>query len=212
MLDRRKNPGPLPLIPDFATMRFPFPPLLWILSMAVGAWLGSCTNKLSEIKAFERAENLPVLKVDTLEVLYSDSAKLKIKLATNKLLRFAGYEKPYMEFPEGLKVYFYNANQKLESSLVADYALFNEKSEIWEARGNVVIVNREGEVITTPELFWDRKKQKLYSDKEVRIRTRDEILLGTGFDADQNFSRYTIWKLSGVLNVDTEQNAGPVVD
>jgi LPS export ABC transporter protein LptC len=174
------------------------------LITALFGFLVSCTNDIKQIKAFEEEQNLPVMNVDTLQILYSDSAKLKIKLLTNKLLRYSPYDKPYMVFPEGIKVYFYNRDEKLESSLIANYAHFNEKTEIWEARGNVVIVNRDGDVITTPQVFWDRRKAKVYSEKEVRIRKKDEIINGIGFDADQNFYEYTIWKFRGVISLNAE--------
>jgi LPS export ABC transporter protein LptC len=166
--------------------------------------LAACSNDIQEIKAFEEPENLPVMKVRDLEVLYSDSAQLKVKVVAPRLLRFNTFEKPFTEFPDGIKVYFYDEGQKPESNLVADYALFNEKSDIWEARGNVIIVNQQGDVITTPEVYWDRRKALLYSEKEVRIKKKEETLHGIGFDADQNFNRYTIRKFSGVIQVDTE--------
>ena len=180
---------------------------LGFLSGILALLVLSCSNDIGEIKAFEEPEVRPVLKVEGLEVLYSDSARLQIKVTADSLLRFTNNGQPYMEFPKGIRVYFYDSSEKPESSLSADYARFNEKDDRWEARGNVVIVNREGEVITTPEVTWDRRKARLFSDKEVRIRKKEEILYGVGFDADERFNRYTIHRFSGVISVSTE--AGP---
>jgi hypothetical protein len=66
----------------------------------------------------------------------------------------------------------------------------------------VVIHNINDEEIRTDELYWDKTKRFIYSDKNVRIRIRDEkILLGEGFESNETFTRYKIKQLTGVVNL-----------
>ena len=65
----------------------------------------------------------------------------------------------------------------------------------------MVVINEKGEQLNTEELIWDPVKMKIYSDQFVRIKTEDEILFGTGFEADQEFTRYRILNPEGTLNI-----------
>ena len=59
--------------------------------------------------------------------------------------------------------------------------------------------------LNTEELTWDPVQKKIYSDKFVRIRTADEILLGTGFESDQEFKRYRILNPEGTLTIHDDE-------
>jgi hypothetical protein len=70
-----------------------------------------------------------------------------------------------------------------------------------EARKNVVVVNEKGERLNTEHLIWDEKKEKLLSDDFVKITTKDEIFYGNGFEANQDFTKYRIYKLKGTISL-----------
>jgi hypothetical protein len=70
----------------------------------------------------------------------------------------------------------------------------------------VVVKNiLKGDTVHCRELWWDQHTEKFYTDKPVRIYTKDKILFGTGMEADQNFRWYTIKKLTGTIL--TSENA-----
>ena len=85
--------------------------------------------------------------------------------------------------------------------LEADYAIRYEETQLTIIRKDVVVINEDGEQLNTEELIWDPIKKIIYSDQFVRIRTADEILFGTGFEADQEFTRYKILNPEGTLNI-----------
>ena len=67
-----------------------------------------------------------------------------------------------------------------------------------------MVVNAEGEKIETEELIWNEKDAKISSDKFVKITTPDEILMGEGFEANEDFTRYKIKKVKATLKVKEE--------
>ena len=75
-----------------------------------------------------------------------------------------------------------------------------------EAHENVVVVNDKGEQLNTEYLRWEEKKGKLFSDQFVKISTADQIIYGEGFEAEQDFSSYRIFKTKGIINVKQEAN------
>jgi LPS export ABC transporter protein LptC len=60
------------------------------------------------------------------------------------------------------------------------------------AKGNVVVVNPQGNRLETEELFWDRKSSKVASERFVRLVREDDVLTGVGFESDPNLERYRI--------------------
>ena len=87
----------------------------------------------------------------------------------------------------------------------ANYGMYYSKKDEMMVRDDVAIVNTKGELLNTEELTWKRREGKIYSDKFVRITTPDEIIYGTGFEAKQDFSDYTIKNISGTIKVEAGQ-------
>lgn len=68
--------------------------------------------------------------------------------------------------------------------------------------GRVQIDNQvKHEILETPELFWSPDTKKIYTDKQVDIKTPDQVLHGMGMDSNQDFTDYTIRKVTGVVSV-----------
>ena len=115
-------------------------------------------------------------------------------------------DNPYLEMPKGLKVIFYDALLQVKSRLTADYGIRYEHEQKMEARKNVVVVNEKGEQLNTEHLIWDERREKLLSDEFVKITRKDEIIYGTGFEANQDFTRYKIFNIKGTISVNKEKN------
>ena len=86
-----------------------------------------------------------------------------------------------------------------------DTAYFYNKKEVWKLIGNVKIENLNGERFNTELLYWDQKKEKIYSDKYIRIEQPDRVITGWGFESNQEMTIYKILKPGGIFYV--EDNA-----
>ena len=132
--------------------------------------------------------------------MYSDSAHVRARLTTPRLDHYSG-ERPYVELPEGLSLVFYNENLKITSRLTANYAISYEDIGKLEARGDVVLINEIGEKLNTEHLIWEEKSNKIYSDEFVKITTADEILMGEGFESNQEFTNFKIKHIKGTISI-----------
>jgi LPS export ABC transporter protein LptC len=112
-----------------------------------------------------------------------------------------------LEFPQGIDVRFFNKEEEEDSHLMADYAIRYPNKGIWEARGNVQVTNRKGERLDTEYMVWDEREEIIYSDEFVRITTGNQVIMGEGFKADQNFEKYEIEKVTGELYVEDDQDS-----
>lgn len=169
-------------------------------------FLFSCKTDINEVRKIsdKRDYNKEIGK--EVEILYSDSAQVRVKLLAQKIVRHLG-EEPQTEMPEGVKVFFYNDEMEIDSRLSANYAIsYDSKDEIL-MQNNVVVINTKGEKLATEELIWNQKSEKVYSNKFVKITTKDEIIFGDELESDQTFSEYKIKKIKGTINVKQDNSA-----
>ncbi|OZA21453.1 MAG: LPS export ABC transporter periplasmic protein LptC [Sphingobacteriales bacterium 17-39-43] len=106
---------------------------------------------------------------------------------------------------KGVTVIFYDQNQQESSRVKADYAIRRERENIVELKRNVVATNIKGETFKSDELIWDETKRRFYSNKLVSITSNQNILHGTSFWANEDFSYYEIVQSTGDLRLTGEQ-------
>ncbi len=164
----------------------------------------ACQNNMSEVEALTaKKTEVQVETSRTVEITFSDSAIVKAKLYTPVMLHYLSAD-PYVEMKEGVKVNFYTPEIVIESRLSANYAIRYESRRMVELRNNVVVTNSKGERLDTEQLNWDENKKLLYSDKFVKITTPDKVIYGEGFESNQNFTKYKIFKIKGMVAVKDE--------
>lgn len=163
----------------------------------------ACENDIATIKALNEDLNMPMQTGSNVEITYTDSGLVKVKLMAPELKRFSRENDPYYEFPKGLKVMFYQPDGKIESHIEADYALFFEKQELWEARNNVVAKNeRTHEQLFTEHIFWNQKEETIYSDQFTKIINADGTFYGEkGFEAKQDLTKWKLKSSKGTVTV-----------
>lgn len=153
----------------------------------------SCENDLQQVNELTKAYEAAVETGKNVEMLYSEMGIVRVKIEGPTLKRHKT-AKPFVEFPDGLKVTFYNNKQQVNSILTADYAIRYEQDQRAVLERNVVLVNdKKGERLETEELFWNEKGRVISGEQLVTITTPRERIIGkSGFEADQDFSQYTI--------------------
>ncbi len=180
----------------------------WCIGLAF--LLSACENDLKDVERISsRNVSIPVDKSYGVEILYSDSAKVKGKLITPELYHYNLPSKPYYEMPKGVTVIFFDSNQKEDSRVTADYAIRRENEKVVELRKNVVAVNKDGKTFKSDELIWDENKRRFYSNKLVSIITQSQTIYGTSFWANEGFSYYEIQQSTGNFDVPGNQSTNP---
>lgn len=143
---------------------------------------------------------------ENVKIIYTDSAVLRAKIFAPVMKRYPTAEDPYLEMPDGVKANFFDALGVIQSSLAAQYAVNYEEKDMIIIRDSVRVINKHDEEIKTDELIWLKKERRIYSEKPVRIRVRDEkILIGEGFESNETFTKYSIKKLTGTIKITENQ-------
>ena len=172
----------------------------FIFFLAV-SFFASCENDIKTVNQFVVNEKIPNESSKDVEILYSDSGKVKMKLISKKANRF-DVEHAYVEFPIGLNMLFYNDSMHVKSTLKADYGIRHQEDGKMEVRKKVEVINVKGEKLNTEYLIYDEEKNRIYTNEFVTITTKDEVMYGDGLESNRDFTRYKIMNIKGIKNIE----------
>ena len=168
--------------------------------------LFACSSDLEKIKEIQiiKEENYPVETLQNAKLIYSDSSIVRVILYATQMDRYVGAE-PHLEITKGLKILFFNPFGSQESELTATYAKINEEKNLMEAKNTVKVRNMNGDLLETEHLIWNEKTEMVYTDEFVKITTKDEVIYGEGLESNQDFTKYTIKKISGTILLESSR-------
>ena len=153
----------------------------------------ACKNDIKEVNALAEREKRPDMTGENLELVYSDSARIKYRVLAPEYIKV------------GIHVLSYDPAGKMIGSIKAKYAKKLEDEMLWEARNEVVIINAEGKKLETELLYWDMKKELIYSDRYVKLSADGQIIEGNnGFHSDQNLNHPVFENISGSIEVEQQ--------
>ena len=156
---------------------------------------GCSTKQVSEPVEYRG----PLREAMDIDMLYAEKDRIKVKMIAKRILEFKNGDQ---EFPDGVYLEFYDITGKLTSSLRANHAFYFKKENQWRGRGNVEVKNMEKkQQLNTEELFWNPLSKKIFTEKFVTIKLESEVIYGTGLDALQDLSTYTIKKPEGDFEI-----------
>ena len=75
-----------------------------------------------------------------------------------------------------------------------------------KAEINVELTNQKEEKLNTEQLIWDEKTNLIYTEKLVKITSKNEVIFGEGFESTPNFSTYKITNVRGSININDTIN------
>ncbi len=173
----------------------------------------ACSKEVKEVvDATYDPEKSYTMKATQVNTLISDSGITRYRIEAAEWIVLGKAKEPYWYFPEGIYVEKFDTLFHSEASIKADTAYYFDKKGLWHLIGNVEVESLQGEQFDTSELFWDQKKEKVYSDKYIRIQQKEQIITGVGFESNQNMTRYKIFNSQGEFPVeDTPKSASDTV-
>ena len=156
--------------------------------------ISSCENDLNKINEISAKQSSnPVQETTGVDVIYSDSAKVKLRMLAPLLLQLADPKKPEKDYdlmPKGIKIIFYDGvTLKETGSIMADTGINHSKTKIIEFHKNVIAKNAQGDTFRSDELYWDQNKKIMYSNKPVVVNTAaGDIVTGKTFTSDDKLT------------------------
>ena len=163
----------------------------------------ACSGKDKNLaEAITERDSLPSMRSLGVTTHISDSGITRYKIITEEWTVFDKKNPPYWAFEKGVYLEKFDSLFRIDASIKADTAYYYEKKKLWELRSNVSIRNLKGDKFDTELLFWDEKKEEIYSDKYIRIEQEDKTITGYGFESNQELTEYQIRNTTGIFTVE----------
>lgn len=171
--------------------------------IGVLVFITACENDIEEVQKLSAKVDSAIVSAKNVKMLYTENGATQILMTAPVLNRYIEANgKAYTDFPKGMHLIFYNEEGEESSTLKANYSIYWESDGIWEAEYDVVATNEKGEQLNTEYLIWHQDKERISSDRAVKITTNDLVTYGDGFISNQNFTSWEIIKGRGIINVD----------
>lgn len=154
---------------------------------------------MKKVASLTKTESL-IKKGKNITLIYSEKSNVQIKITAPLMEEYAG-EKNYIEMREGMETIFYDSLMNINSTITSEYAIHLINKKEVELKNNIEVINVKGEKLNTEQLIWLQDSAKIYSDEFVKITTENEIIMGEGLEANQDFSQWKIHKIKGIINL-----------
>ena len=182
---------------------------LW--TAAVFVFFPSCSQKeRNAAAAVKESDSLPDMRTLGVTTLISDSGMIRYKILTDEWLIYSHRNPPFWAFEKGIYLEKFDSLFHVDASIKADTAYYYEPKKLWELRGNVHVQSQRGDKFDTQLLFWDQNREKIYSDRFIRIEQTDKVLTGYGFESNQQMTEYIIFNNTGEFDVEDTTPADTV--
>ena len=163
-------------------------------------FLQSCWGKEEPIETFSRSD-VQIETIQDVDMLYSDSALVRVRIRGPVMLRHLVSDDPRQEFNKGIKVDFFNATGALAGTLTAKYAVRYEYKGLTLVRDSVVWKSVDGKKLESPELTWNERDQQVSTNRFVVVTTLKDTIRSHSFTANQDFSNIRFSAVDGSLEV-----------
>jgi len=144
----------------------------------------------------------PKSELTDIDMVFSDSAKSVVRMVTETQITLYSEDRVY---PKEMKLWFYDKLGNVSTQIRGDSARFFRQKNQYRLMGHVKIYNiKKSETLTTDEFTWVPDEKRIFTEKPVQIRTNTELFNGIGLDAAQDFSTYSLRKVTNsMLNVES---------
>ena len=171
--------------------------------------LAACSGSKTEVaQGYDSVDSMPSLYTRDVNTLISDSGITRYRIEADVWYMYESDEKnAYWYFPEGIYVEQFDSTFRPQTIIRGDTAWYLKPQQMWQLNGNVHIENIDGRKFDTPQIFWNQKTRRIYSDSSIRITSDEEVIEGVGFESNEHITKYTILRTTGIFTV--EDNGAP---
>jgi LPS export ABC transporter protein LptC len=170
-----------------------------IISIGLCVCFISCSRTKNEEGSIITRDKLKIETGKVVEIIYSDSAKIKVRILAPELLTYNDPVNPHQDFTEGVTVLFYDEKKQVQSTLTGKFAVRDQLKQKTFIRDSVVWQSTIDGRLETSELEWDEAKNIVSTAKFVKITQPGQSIFGYGFDTNQELSQWKIKYPKGTM-------------
>ena len=161
----------------------------------------SCNDNFKQVQKIGISENEPIGISENINLKYTDSGRVTANLLSTKMFDYSNRDFPFNEFTDGITLYVFDEENK-KSTIISDYAIVYEKTDLIDLQGHVVITTHDGHVLKTEQLYYDKGREWLFTNVPVTFTTKLDVINGNGFDSNSKFTNAEVLEVTGIISLD----------
>lgn len=158
----------------------------------------SCTEEHEHTApAIRDKDSVPSMVSYGVNTLISDSGVIKYRIVTERWEMNDKRNPSRWIFDKGVFLTQFDQTLHIQSYIQCDTAYYFDKNRIWELRGRVRILTKQGLRFSSEELYWDEQKHEIWSHKFSHLKTPERELQGNYFKSNENMTKYIVTNTKG---------------
>ena len=149
--------------------------------------------------AINPKDSVPMMTSYGVNALISDSGVIKYRIVTEQWDYNPNVDPSRSIFEKGLFLTQFDEQFHVQSYIQCDTAYNYDKRKLWELRGRVRILTKDGLQYSSEQLFWDEGRHELYSHVFSRLVTPERTLQGSYFRSDERMTHYYVSNSKGAF-------------
>ena len=147
--------------------------------------------------AIRDKDSVPPMVSYGVNTLISDSGVIKYRIVTERWEMNDKRNPSRWIFDKGVFLTQFDQTLHIQSYIQCDTAYYFDKNRIWELRGRVRILTKQGLRFSSEELYWDEQKHEIWSHKFSHLKTPERELQGNYFKSNENMTKYIVTNTKG---------------
>jgi len=163
-----------------------------------GVVFAACEGQKEHIApAIREQDSVPMMTSYGVNALISDSGVIKYRIVTERWELNPNVDPPRSSFEKGLFLIQFDEKFHIQSYIQCDTAYNYDRKKLWELRGRVRILTKDGLQYSSEQLYWDEGRHELYSHVFSRLVTPERTLQGSYFRSDEKMTHYYVSNSKG---------------
>ena len=171
------------------------------LLFVAAIWLGSTTSCTEEREhtapAIHDRDSVAMMTSYGVNTLISDSGIIKYRIVAERWEINDKRDPSRWIFDKGVLLTQFDQTLHVQSYIQCDTAYYFDKLRMWEMRGRVTILTKQGLRFSSEELYWDEEKHEIWSNKYSHLVTPDREMQGSRFRSDEQMTHYEVYNGKG---------------
>ena len=175
------------------------PPSLFCLTVLVALLMCVACQQEREHTApaiYDR-DSVAMMTSYGVNTLISDSGVIKYRIVAERWEVNEVKHPSRWTFDKGVLLTQFDQTFHIQAYIQCDTAYYFDKIRMWELRGRVKILTKQGTTFTSEELFWDEQKHEIWSHRYSHLKTPERELQGNYFKSDERMTHYVVTNTKG---------------
>ncbi|HMB92253.1 MAG TPA: LPS export ABC transporter periplasmic protein LptC [Rhodothermales bacterium] len=142
----------------------------------------------------------------------AEASRNRMELIADYMARYEREDSTYMllrSHPDSLAsrviAHLFDASGDSSATVTADRMLYFDQEQRFEARGEVIVVTKEGKRLESEHLVWNEAEREVRTPGFVSITTETQRMQGYGLVAEEDLATYRISRVTAQVMLEDDE-------